>query len=120
MGPKRANHYLGRKLRDRARARYRNSLLLKNAINKNTTNEVGRGFTLLSTHTDTALAATLNGYGDSYPPVRPVGILVPGCYTWPSKRRMWVKCLPAPASSGQYSLRWVTSGIAGGDRCPFH
>lgn len=41
-----------RPLRNRSRAAYRNSPLLRSAINKNTTNEVGRGFWLLSTCLD--------------------------------------------------------------------
>lgn len=60
IGPNQAVQYSGRKLRDRARAGYRNSLLLRSAINKNTTNEVGRGFSLLSTHKDAAIASDLN------------------------------------------------------------
>ena len=52
VGPNNAVQYSGRKLRDRARAGFRNSLLLRSAISKNTTNEVGRGFTLLSTQKD--------------------------------------------------------------------
>jgi len=48
-GPNRALAAAGKTLRNRTRAGYRNSLLLKSGINKNVTNEVGRGFTLIST-----------------------------------------------------------------------
>ncbi|MCG7551562.1 phage portal protein [Pseudoalteromonas sp. Of7M-16] len=49
MGPNRALAYAGKPLRNRTRAGYRNSLLMRSGINKNTTNEVGKGFTLIST-----------------------------------------------------------------------
>lgn len=60
MGPNRALAVSGRQLRNRARAGYRNSLLLRSAINKNTTNEVGKGFTLISTCQDDAFRRELN------------------------------------------------------------
>ncbi len=47
-GPNRAIASAGKTLRNRTRAAYRNSLLMRSAINKNTTSEVGRGFTLIS------------------------------------------------------------------------
>lgn len=48
IGPNRALASAGKSLRNRTRAAYRNSLLMRSALNKNTTNEVGKGFTLLS------------------------------------------------------------------------
>lgn len=52
FGPNRALENAIGPLRNRSRAGYRNSPLLRSAINKNTTNEVGRGFSLLSTCLD--------------------------------------------------------------------
>jgi lambda family phage portal protein len=52
IGPNRAILYGGKTLRDRARGGYRNSLLLRSGVNKNVTNEVGSGFTLISTCPD--------------------------------------------------------------------
>ncbi|WP_125782860.1 phage portal protein [Pseudoalteromonas rubra] len=49
VGPNRALAKAGRPLRNRTRHAYRNSLLMRSGINKNTTNEIGKGYTLLST-----------------------------------------------------------------------
>lgn len=59
-GPNRALASAGKPLRNRTRAGYRNSLLLRSAINKNTTSEVGKGFTLLSTAKDDDFRQELN------------------------------------------------------------
>ncbi|MCG9780435.1 phage portal protein [Photobacterium damselae] len=48
IGPNRALATAGGPLRNRTRAGYRNSLLMRSALNKNTVNEVGKGFTLIS------------------------------------------------------------------------
>ena len=60
MGPNRALANAGKPLRNRTRAGYRNSLLMRSAINKNTTSEVGKGFTLLSTAIDSEFSQALN------------------------------------------------------------
>tara|TARA_R110000751_G_scaffold197701_2_gene302722 strand:+ start:432 stop:893 length:462 start_codon:yes stop_codon:yes gene_type:complete len=60
VGPNRALASAGKTLRNRTRAGYRNSLLLKSGINKNVTNEVGRGFTLISTAKDDDFRTKLN------------------------------------------------------------
>ncbi|MCF6442031.1 phage portal protein [Pseudoalteromonas luteoviolacea] len=60
MGPNRAIASAGNTLRNRTRHGYRNSLLLRSAINKNVTSEVGRGFTLLSTCKDTEFKKDIN------------------------------------------------------------
>ena len=59
-GPNRTIANAGATLRNRTRAGYRNSLLLKSGINKNVTAEVGRGFTLLSTCLDDGFKKELN------------------------------------------------------------
>ncbi|MBW3517466.1 phage portal protein [Shewanella sp. NKUCC01_JLK] len=59
-GPNRALAAAGKTLRNRTRAGYRNSLLLKSGINKNVTNEVGRGFTLISTAKNDDFKKALN------------------------------------------------------------
>lgn len=51
-GPNRSLALAIKPLRNRSRAGYRNSPLLRSGINKNTTNEVGLGFSLLSTCLD--------------------------------------------------------------------
>lgn len=51
-GPNRTLAPAIKPLRNRSRAGYRNSPLLRSGINKNTTNEVGTGFSLLSTCRD--------------------------------------------------------------------
>lgn len=61
VGPNRAILYGGKTLRDRARAGYRNSLLLRSGVNKNVTNEVGRGFTMLSVSSDETFGKEWNG-----------------------------------------------------------
>ena len=52
IGPNRALASAGKPLRNRTRHAYRNSLLMRSGINKNTTNEIGKGFTLMSTCED--------------------------------------------------------------------
>ena len=124
VGPNQANHYSGRKLRDRARAGYRNSLLLKSAINKNTTNEVGRGFTLLSTHTDTALAATLNGLWrqlsaqlDPWADLNFAGLLHLAVKARRMSGEVFALRLRRP---GQYGLPFgLQVELLEGDHCPF-
>jgi len=59
-GPNRALKTAGASLRNRARAGYRNSLLLRSAINKNTTNEVGKGFTVMSLCKDDDFSKSAN------------------------------------------------------------
>jgi len=59
-GPNRALAHAGKSLRNRTRAGYRNSLLMRSGINKNTTNEVGKGFTLISTSKHDDFKAKLN------------------------------------------------------------
>lgn len=60
IGPNRALASAGKPLRNRTRAGYRNSLLMRSGINKNTTNEIGKGFTLLSTCKDDAFREAMN------------------------------------------------------------
>lgn len=60
MGPNRALSSAAKPLRNRTRAGYRNSLLMRSGINKNTTNEVGKGFTLLSTAENDDFRSELN------------------------------------------------------------
>lgn len=60
MGPNRALAYAGKPLRNRTRAGYRNSLLMRSGLNKNTTNEVGKGFTLISTCKDDTFREGIN------------------------------------------------------------
>lgn len=60
VGPNRALANAGKSLRNRTRAGYRNSLMMRSAINKNTTNEAGKGFTLLSTSKDDEFKASFN------------------------------------------------------------
>lgn len=60
VGPNRALASAAKPLRNRTRAGFRNSLLLRSAINKNTTSEVGKGFTLLSTAKDEGYRRELN------------------------------------------------------------
>ncbi|MCF1458770.1 MAG: phage portal protein [Shewanella sp.] len=59
-GPNRVMASTGEVLRNRTRAGYRNSLLMRSAINKNTTSEVGKGFTLMSTTKDEKFAKEVN------------------------------------------------------------
>jgi lambda family phage portal protein len=60
IGPNRALAAAAQPLRNRTRAGYRNSLLLRSGINKNVTNEVGKGFTLISVCKDDKFKAALN------------------------------------------------------------
>lgn len=60
MGPNRALATAGKPLRNRTRAGYRNSLLMRSGLNKNTTNEVGKGFTLISTSEDDLFRSKVN------------------------------------------------------------
>lgn len=59
-GPNRTLASAGKTLRNRTRAGYRNSLLQRSAINKNTITEVGKGFTLMSTAKDDEFRQGLN------------------------------------------------------------
>ncbi|PMN73164.1 phage portal protein [Enterovibrio norvegicus] len=61
VGPNRALASAAKPLRNRTRAGYRNSLLMRSGLNKNTTNEVGKGFTLLSTCIDDTFRQASNG-----------------------------------------------------------
>ncbi|TBM39752.1 phage portal protein [Vibrio cholerae] len=54
VGPNRALATAGKPLRNRTRHAYRNSLLMRSGLNKNTTNEIGKGYTLISACTDEA------------------------------------------------------------------
>ncbi|EKI0737930.1 MULTISPECIES: phage portal protein [Vibrio harveyi group] len=60
VGPNRALATAGKPLRNRTRAGYRNSLLMRSGLNKNTTNEVGKGFTLISTCKDDTFRGEMN------------------------------------------------------------
>ncbi len=60
IGPNRALASAVGPLRNRTRAGYRNSLLLRSGINKNVTNEVGKGFTLISVCKDDGFKTELN------------------------------------------------------------
>lgn len=60
IGPNLAIQGSGKTLRDRSRAGYRNSTLLHSGIDKNTTNEVGRGFTMMSLCADTEFSESWN------------------------------------------------------------
>jgi lambda family phage portal protein len=60
MGPNSALSYAAGPLRNRTRAGFRNSLLMRSAISKNTTSEVGKGFTLLSTVKDDETRREIN------------------------------------------------------------
>lgn len=60
MGPNRALAISGATLRNRSRHGYRNSALLRSAINRGVTAEVGKGMTILSTCEDPEVQATLN------------------------------------------------------------
>ena len=60
VGPNRALASAGKSLRNRTRAGYRNSLLMRSGINKNTTNEIGKGFTLMSTCVDDDFKAAVD------------------------------------------------------------
>lgn len=60
-GPNRVIGSAGATLRNRTRAAYRNSLLMRSALKKNTTSEVGAGFTLMSLCKDEGTKTALNG-----------------------------------------------------------
>ncbi|MCF6459051.1 phage portal protein [Pseudoalteromonas sp. MMG024] len=60
VGPVRSIADAGVTLRNRTRQGYRNSLLLRSGINKNTTNEVGKGFTLISQSLDDDFRESVN------------------------------------------------------------
>lgn len=60
QGPNRALAASGPVLRNRSRAAYRNSCLLRSAINKNTTSEVGKGVAISSTCADDDIREALN------------------------------------------------------------
>lgn len=60
IGPNRALAGAAKTLRNRTRAAYRNSLLMRSALNKNTINEVGKGFTLLCNAKDDDFKTEIN------------------------------------------------------------
>ncbi|OCH08084.1 phage portal protein [Aliivibrio fischeri] len=60
VGPNRALASAGKPLRNRTRHAYRNSLLMRSGLNKNTTNEIGKGFTIMSSCDDDDFRKSVN------------------------------------------------------------
>ncbi|MGL5285669.1 MAG: phage portal protein [Aeromonas sp.] len=110
-GPNVALAASGATLRNRSRHGYRNSCLLRSAINKGVTSEVGKGITILSTAVDEEVRATLNRLWKEHQ-----NFLDPwGAMTWGG---LLAQASRARKTAGEVFIRRVRTPIRDGHTVP--